>query len=175
IPVAVPSFALQRSRKCSCVTPPPRSARILAAGIRQRRKRQQRRVEEPPEPGTLALARLADVVHAIVPVARPEQRDSVDANREALVERARAVFEDRAALLGDRGLKERFLLAGMQLRSVKEGDRFLENAQLVRHLYVMSHCERQPDAIVGDAGANPLAPGRKPPMLHVAGDKLARR
>src|SRR5208282_6790338 len=125
IPVAVPSFALQRSRKCSCVTPPPRSARILAAGIRQRRKRQQRRVEEPPEPGTLALARLADVVHAIVPVARAEQRNSVDADREAMIERPRAVFEDRAALLGDRRLKERFILAGTELRTVQEGNRFL--------------------------------------------------
>src|SRR5208337_4653284 len=36
IPVAVPPFALQRSRKRSCVMPPRRSARILAADIRQR-------------------------------------------------------------------------------------------------------------------------------------------
>src|SRR5208282_3098163 len=166
---------LQRSRKRSCATPPRRSARILAADIRQRRKRQQGGVKEPAEPGTLAFARLADAVHAIVPVARPEQRDSVDANRQAMVERPRAVFEDRATLLGDRGHKERFILAGTQFRTVKEGDRLVENAQLACHLYIMSDCEGQPDAIVGDAGADSLSRGRKPPMLHVASDKLARR
>src|SRR3984957_20110597 len=107
------------------MTPPRRSARLVAANISQRRERLQRRVEEPSEPDALALACLADAIHAVVPVAGFEQRNSVDSNREALIECKRAMFEDRAAPLGDGGLKKRFNLAGMQFRSVEEWDRFV--------------------------------------------------
>jgi hypothetical protein len=99
----------------------------------------------------------------------------VDADREASVKPARAVLEDSAPLLGDRRLKERFGLAGLQFRTVKEGDRFVKDAEVAGHLDIMSDRERQPDAIVGDARANALSRRRKPPMLHVAGHELARR
>src|SRR5208282_1356385 len=175
IPVAVPSVALERFRECRLVSPPRRSARILAANIRQRRKRHQRRVEEPSEPDALAFASLADAVHAVVPVARPEQRNTVDTDREASIERQRAMLEDGGALLGNRGLKERFSLAGIERRTVEEGHRFVEDAEVAGDLYIVSDRVRQPDAIVGDARANSLSGGRQPPMLHVAGDELARR
>ena len=46
-----------------------------------------------PMPDALALAGLAYPVHAVVPVARAEQRNSVLADREALAESKSAVLE----------------------------------------------------------------------------------
>src|SRR5208282_6412008 len=85
------------------------------------------------------------------------------------------MLEDGSALIGDGGLKERFHLMGLQFGTVKERQRFIEDAGVSRHLYIMSDRERQPDAIVGDARANSLPRGRQPPMLHVTGDELPRR
>jgi hypothetical protein len=62
-----------------------------------------------------------------------------------------------------------------RLWAVKEVYRFVEDAGVARRLYIVSDRIRQPDSIVGDARANSLTRGRQPPMLHVAGDELARR
>ena len=125
IPVAVPSVPLERFRKrrrmTSARSQRARSSRRISANGANA---WQRRVEEPSEPDALALACLADAIHAVVPVAGFEQRNSVDSNRKALVQSKCAMFEDGAALFGDRGLKKRFNLARVELRPVEERDRF---------------------------------------------------
>ena len=55
-------------------------------------------------------------VHAVVPVACTDQRQSVRADDEAPLDRANAVLVDRADLVADRRLAESLLLAGAEER-----------------------------------------------------------
>src|SRR6185436_16744615 len=100
----------------------------LAAGVGERRKGHERRVEEPTEPDALALAMFADAVHAIVPVARPDQRQPMTADCKALVESAGTMLEQRGRLVGDRRLEEAVMLAGVQLLTFEERHHLSENA-----------------------------------------------
>src|SRR5258708_23025660 len=147
IPGAVPSFLLERFCQRRRVPPPGRSAPLVAANISQRRERLQRRVEEPSEPDALALACLANAIHAVVPVAGFEQGNSMHADRKALVQPKRAMFEDCAALLRDRGLKKRFNLGSVQRRADEEPARLVEHACLAGLLNIMSDPTPEPDTI----------------------------
>ena len=107
------------------------AARVgLAARLCQRREGRERRVQEPAEPDALALALRSDAVHAVVPVARADQGEPVDADGEAAVERARAVFEERRGVFADHRLEERIVLALAQRRSFQERNCFVENADV---------------------------------------------
>ena len=77
-------------------------------------------MKEPAEPDAFAFACFADPVHAVVPVSRSNQRQAVAADRKTGIERARAVFEQRAVLFGDRRLKVRFMLAVVRERGHRE-------------------------------------------------------
>ena len=86
------------------------SPRAAAIGTNAR----QGGVQEPAQPDALALARLADAVHAVVPVAGADQRQAVRAGGEAEVEAARAMLEQRRRLVGLVGLEVEIVLAGPQ-------------------------------------------------------------
>ena len=88
----------------------------FATRIGEGREGGERRVQEPTEPDTLALAAFADPIHAVVPVAGTDQRQAMDADREALVEPARAMLEQGGHLVGNGGLEEAVMLAGRKPR-----------------------------------------------------------
>ena len=132
-------------------------------------------MQEPAEPDALALALGADPVHAVVPVARAEERERVDADREARIERARAVLEEGRLVVGDHRLEERLVLALPQRRAVEERDPFVEDPQIGGDAEVLRRGVGQPDAIVADPGPHALARVREPPVLHVARGELPRR
>ena len=93
VPVAVPAVALERPPERLQVGPPARRPGQLAAGLRDRCERGQDGMQEPAQPHALAPALIAHPVHAVVPVARPDQRQPVGADFEAPVERRRTVVE----------------------------------------------------------------------------------
>ena len=93
---------------------------------------------------------------------------------KALVKGPRAVFEQSGVLLGNRGLKVRLQLIGVQDRPFEKGDHFVQNPNVAADLDVVGGGVRQPDPVVGDARADSLARRRMPPMLNVALDKLPR-
>jgi hypothetical protein len=66
--------------------PPALRARTLTAGLRDRREGSQDRVQEPAKPDTLAPAFVSHPVHAIVPVARSDEREPVRTDCEASIE-----------------------------------------------------------------------------------------
>ena len=68
-------------------------ARWLFARVRERRKCRERGVQKPAEPDAFAPAVFSDAIHAVVPVARADERQAVVAACETLVERPRAMFE----------------------------------------------------------------------------------
>src|SRR5262249_43379175 len=108
VPIAVPCL-LERLLKRARVFAPTISARMLTAFIGNRRKTQQRGMEEPAEPDAFAFAVLADLVHAVVPIACSDQRQAVRADCKGRIERERAVLKQARLPRADRGLKERIL------------------------------------------------------------------
>ena len=63
----------------------------VAAPAGQFDELRQHLVEEEPEPDALALAVLADQVHAVIPVAAADQRQAVSPEAQAVVQSAKAV------------------------------------------------------------------------------------
>ena len=70
--------------------------------LRDGRERMQRGVQEPAEPHALAAAMFADAIHAVVPVAGADQRQSMLAHVQRAFETEAAVFEQRRGALADR-------------------------------------------------------------------------
>ena len=71
----------------------------VAAGLGDRRERRQGDVQEPAEPNALTPALVTDPVHAVVPVARPDERQAVRADAEASIECSGTVLEQRRRLV----------------------------------------------------------------------------
>ncbi len=118
-----PSQAAVSSAACSALgMGPPASRRGRSRGVSARgAKSAIVAQEQPAEPDALALAALADPVHAVVPVAGADQRQAMGAGQgEALVEAARAMLEQRRRLVGLVGLEEGVVLAGRERRAVEE-------------------------------------------------------
>jgi hypothetical protein len=120
VPAAVPgSRLLRRSQRLGMGAPAPGAIRI--AGVGEGREDRDGAQEQPAEPDALALAALADPVHAVVPVAGADQRQAVGAGQlEALVEAAGAMLEQRGGVLGLHRLEEGVVLAGREGRAVEE-------------------------------------------------------
>src|SRR6185437_1102459 len=95
-------------------------------------------MKEPSEPDALAAACFADAVHAIVPIPRTKQRQAVAADRKTEVERARAVFIQRAALFGDDRLKVGLGFAGRERRAFKKRYNLVEDGEIIGDLGVVS-------------------------------------
>src|SRR5450631_3159508 len=94
IPVAVPRFALDGLLNGERMPTPPRGAVGGTPPVRDGRKLQQRRMEEPTEPYALAAACSTDTVHAVVPIAAAEQRQTMGTDSKARVQRQTAVLEE---------------------------------------------------------------------------------
>ena len=139
----------------------------------------ERCLQEPSEPDALALAFLADAVHAVVPVAGTEQRQTVLSDLQRVIEPPGAVLEQRGALLGDPGHEEGVMLLGMQGAAFEKRNPFVEYRRIAGRLEVLADAVSEPDHVIADPGAHALAgraggDGREPPMLHVAFGELAR-
>ena len=83
IPVAVPAVAFERRLQGVRVLAPGEARAGLSALLGDAGELEEVGVEEPAEPDALALAARADAVHAVVPVSRAHERQSMAADREA--------------------------------------------------------------------------------------------
>ena len=99
IPLSVPTVTLESGLERADMQPPGFGALVLAARIRNLGELPENCVQEPAEPNTLALALLSNAVHAVVPVARADQRKTVTADSEASVQRSGAMFKEGCACL----------------------------------------------------------------------------
>ena len=120
VPFAVPGLALHGDLQCVGVHRPFFRARRLVARQRQRRERRQRRIQEPSEPDAFALALFADAVHAVVPVARPDEWKPMPPQRQACIERQRAMFEQRRASLERSSAERNVRLACFELGALEK-------------------------------------------------------
>src|SRR2546426_12356439 len=116
--------------------------------------RSQDRLKEPAEPDALPLPFGAHEVHPVVPVPGPHQRETVAPDRQAAVERAGAVLEQRTPLSGHAWLEIRLGLPGGEERPPEERNDLVEEARLFGDLEIPEDHVRKPEQIVGDAGPN---------------------
>jgi hypothetical protein len=93
IPFAVPGVPFQRGlNRCPVRAPTLGALRIARFSVWSEKVDGPKK--KPGQPDAFAPAGLAHPIHAVVPVARPDQRQAVLAGkRDALVETAGAVFE----------------------------------------------------------------------------------
>ena len=107
--------------------------------------------DRPAEPNALAASLSAYAVHAIVPIARPHQRQTMSAESPAVLDGTQAMFQDRGSLLGDLRDAIIFMLLGGQLRPFQKAEpvhRAKHNRRSSPH---NDNRERQPQIIVGNA------------------------
>ena len=175
IPLAVPGLALDRGANIFPVCEPAFGPRRISI-TRQRSEYRDRPYRKPREPHALALAGAANPVHAVVPVAGPDQRQAAGAGQgETLVETARAVLKERRFIFCCLGLVKCVLLMGADRAPIQERQHLVEHPRVARRLDVLANTIGEPNPVVGYFCAHALARGWEPPMLDVALDKLPRR
>ena len=145
----------------------------IAARKRQRHKGRERRIQEPSEPDALALTLFAHAVHAVVPVACPDERQSVPPYRQTCIEGEGAVLEKSEPLFGNCWLKEAVRFTSLKRVALEKGDHFVKHGRVLRRLDILSDRIGQPSTIVGYTGPDALPGMRQPPVLHVALGELA--
>ena len=172
VPVAVPAMRLQRGGKPVGMDAPFGRDRGVA-GIGQSRHAAQRVQQQPAQPDALSLSGFADAVHAVVPVARADQRQAQGSGlHDGAGQPQGGVIPQRAALCGQVGQEERIVLTRRHGGSVQIGQVLVQHGQIAGHCHVIRHRMRQPDAIVRNAGPHPLTRMGQPPVLHIALRKL---
>src|SRR5690606_14587169 len=92
VPAAVPGAALEGLAQLLGAPRPRRRQLVAPAQPAQRDEALDRRDREPAQPDALSDAPAPDPVHAVVPVAAPDQRKTVRAAGDAALERALAVL-----------------------------------------------------------------------------------
>ena len=130
-------------------------------------------MQEEPEPDALAAALPAHAVHPVVPVAAADQRQPVRAGRQAPVDRAHAVLEERGPLRGHARLAVGLLLVRRERRGLQEGCALVEHARVAGRPRVVRDRVGQPQQVVRAARARAAAARLVPPVLDVALDELA--
>src|ERR1700694_1454150 len=122
IPLAVPACAFERQPNGRCALPPARRAGAFVACLRIGRECRYRREQKPGQPDAFAAALFTDAVHAIVPVAGTDQRQAVRAQREADIERTRAVLVQTGLTARDSWLETRFSLHILERGALDDGE-----------------------------------------------------
>ena len=173
VPVAVPRFTFQGDVERRHMPAPTGGPGPLPPAVGEVRKSAQGRVQQPPQPDTLAAPAFADAVHTVVPIAAAHQWQAVHADRQTVVQGAGAVLVERGGFLRKGGLEEGVVLTRLQHLSGKEGDDFVQNRLVADHADIVGRGVGQPGPVVGDAGAHALSGVRQPPVLDVAFDKLS--
>src|ERR1017187_2275336 len=174
IPLAVPAIVLERGFERADMQAPGFSALGFAARIGNLGELPENRVQEPAQPDTLALAVLSHPVHAVVPVSGADQRKAVATDTEASVQGPGAMFKEAGARRRYPRLKIGFEVSRGKMFAFQKGYGLIEHTGFSRDFEEVDYGVRQPQQIVGNAGANAASRRRMPPVLDVALDELAR-
>ena len=149
--------------------------RSIATQLRMAREPAQRCDEEPGEPDALALSEHADAAHAIVPVARADQRQPMIAARACAIERAHAMLVQRARGLADDWLVVDLVLVRLERPHVEIRGVLIPDASVATHFHVVVGAEGQPREVVGEPRAHAASARLVPPVLDVALPELPSR
>src|SRR5690606_19311638 len=111
---AVPSAVVERLAKPFPVRGVAGRAFGVAAFLAKWNEPREEVIEEEAEPDALAAALASDPIHAVIPIARAHQRESVRARRQRAIDRPAAVLVDGSVSAGRLGLQEYLILAVLQ-------------------------------------------------------------
>ena len=158
--------------------------RLRLAAVRERRVVTQTRhlgkfsedvTKEESEPDAFALAMPADEIHAVVPVAGPDQRQSMRAESETMQNRPHAVQIDIRAFVGPaRQVVVRVVLR-IDRAAFEKVRGLVENRHVAGGQDVAACRQWQPKVIVRAMRAYTPSRRRMPPMLDVAFQELTAR
>ena len=175
VPLAVPRMLLDVLPELACLIEAVIGEGGVVPRARQARKLGEHVVQEEGQPDALAAAVVAHPVHAVIPVAAPDEGQAVYAEFQAALDGAHAVLVKRRRLLGPvRQVVVGFLL-GLDRPGLEEGNLFLQHAGVRDAGHVTAGRVGQPEKVVGKVGAHAAAGRRMPPMLHIALLELAGR
>src|SRR6266481_9120461 len=93
----------------------------------KRRKPSQDSAKKPAQPNAFAFAPDANSVHAVIPITRTHQRQSVLAQIETAIDGPRAMLEHRRTLSRDLGLHIVFHLIGLEQRTLEKWHHFVQH------------------------------------------------
>ena len=128
--------------------------------------------EEESEPHAFALAMLADEIHAVVPVAAADERQSMRAESQAVENRPHAMLVDARPFVGHvRQIVVRVVL-GFDRAAFEKGRGFIENRRVAGGQDVPARGQWQPEIIVRAVRPYSTPRRRMPPMLDVTFDEL---
>ena len=152
-----------------------RGAGLVSPAVGQRGERRQDRQQEPREPHALTAAARPDQVHAVVPVARADERQPMLARVETHRDRADAMLVQRGPFDRDRRPFVRFVFAGLERTAVEERHLLVEHRCIAGRLHVLQRRVDEPQPIVRKARAHALPARLVPPVLDVSFAELPRR
>ena len=173
IPRPVPTLRFDRLAHGSRMKSPSHSARWITA-IGKRRHHVDRGDHQPAKPDAGARPALADAVHPVIPVAGTDQRHPVFTRQvNGLIQPTRTVFKQAGTRLRYGRLKEIVVRTGRDRWPLQKRQFLIQNALIAGYGNIAGHAIAKPDAVVRNAGADPLPGMRQPPVLHVAFGELA--
>src|SRR5688572_21812597 len=97
------------------------------------------------------------------------------ANRKALVESPRTMFEQSGGLVRNRRLEEAVMLSWLELLAFEERHHLAEDGGVSGCLDIMGDGIGKPCSVVRNSCTHALAGMWQPPMLNIALDELPRR
>ena len=149
IAIAGPAF-VQRAAQLRRSLAIARRTRDIAAHLEEGRDIEQDPVQEETEPDAFASSLNPDKMHAVIPVARPDERQTMRAETiEGVVDRARAMSQQRVAIARNkRHRRIAFLIVRHRIRFEEWFDG-IENACVAGALYVTNRDIGQPEMRIG--------------------------
>ena len=136
IPLAVPGQLEGASQAAGFSAVALRELRFLSK-VGNRRELVQHVMKEPAEPDALAAAFRADAVHPVVPITTANQRQPVNAGREAAIDRAHAMLEKGRRLARSHWRPIGLDLSGRKRRGLEERHALIQDAGITGHADIM--------------------------------------
>ena len=130
-------------------------------------------IEEETQPNALAFTLCAHQVHAVVPVARADERKIVLPHAETLQNGSDTMIVQTGSLFRQAGQVVVGIFLRVDRAAGDEGDGLVQHARVPRAQNVASCRERKPKIIVRTVGTHASARGRMPPVLDVSFRELA--
>ena len=132
-------------------------------------------IQEKAQPDAFTPAFPADQIHAIVPVAGTDERQTAFAKGEPVQNGADTVLIQTGSLVRTFGQIVIRVLLGIDRTSRDKRDHLVEHAAIPGGKHILTGGQRQPEIIVRAMRAHAATRWRMPPMLHISFGELMGR
>ena len=154
IPGAVPAVLFEALAQARALGRAEFGEGGVTVPVRQRSELAQHFVEEEAEPHAFPLALDADPVHAVVPVARADQRQAVLTKAESPPDGSHAVLVQALSSKGATGQVIVGIIIWIKRATFQESDRFVQHSGVAGAQHIAAGGQGEPQIIVGAMGAH---------------------